>query len=68
MQYDTKIRAVPWQAFSFDPETKSFKLNIPRSKLENAPEYDRNYTPRRVNDNWLEAIYNYYGFTPYWQK
>jgi hypothetical protein len=68
MQYDTKLLAVPWQVFSFEPETSSFKINIPRAKLENAPEFDRNYKPERVNDTWLDAVYNYYGFPPYSQR
>ena len=60
MNYDTKVLAVPWSVFSFSPEERSFILDIPREKIENAPDYDSDKFPAGVNKRWLENMNRYY--------
>jgi sporulation protein YlmC with PRC-barrel domain len=67
--------AVPWRALTFTIEDndKDFedrdvkcRLNIPESKLENAPKYEKEDW-KKVNDPlYVEKLYTYYGYPAYW--
>lgn len=51
---------VPWQAFSW---TADNQLMVPfdRSKLQNAPVFDRGNMPDWGDESWRRGVYDYYG-------
>lgn len=61
-----KYYAVPWPAFRLAPRDNEFVLDVPRSKLENAPGFDKRQWPNAVERDWLTDIYQYYEVEPYW--
>src|SRR5512146_2098640 len=40
-----KLFAIPWDPLSLDETTHKFLLNVPKSRLENAPGFDKNNWP-----------------------
>ena len=63
-----KLFAVPWNALTLDTENKCFKLNIEKSRLENAPGFDKDDWPDMADNLWADKIHSYYGTTPYYQE
>jgi hypothetical protein len=63
-----KLFAVPWSAFTIDEDRKCLILDADKSKLENAPGFDKDNWPDMADMTWGERIYNYYGQTPYWTE
>lgn len=67
--------AVPWQALSFSRESDGddkddqklvCRLNIPESKLENAPKFERDWV--KVSDPmYTERVYTHFGYPVYWK-
>lgn len=60
-----KLFAVPWQ--SFETQKDALILDIPKSRLEDAPyaaaaEHDTWYDP-----DWVINVYHFYGVQPYWK-
>ncbi len=63
-----KDHAIPWQALSLAAGEKKFVLNIPKDRIENAPYFDKSRWQESVNETWLDQMYNYYGYKPYWMQ
>lgn len=62
-----KLFAIPWSALRLDPENKQFILNVDKSRLENAPGFDKDHWPRMADTTWGKDIHTYYGVRPYWE-
>jgi sporulation protein YlmC with PRC-barrel domain len=64
-----KLFAIPWEALTLNPEQHTFTLNVSKEKLQNAPGFDRDHWPETAGegDAWLQGIYDYYGYQPYWR-
>jgi sporulation protein YlmC with PRC-barrel domain len=61
--------AIPMQAFTFtreDDDDLTCKLNIPESKLEGAPKFDKSDWDAADDVVFVEKIYSHYGYPPYW--
>lgn len=66
--------AVPPDAMIWQPSRNDFKLGVPRKTLEAAPTIPRADWPdkflagleKEEHSRWLEQVYNYYNFTPFW--
>lgn len=56
-----KLFAIPWKAFSIDPENEEFILNVSKERLEKAPGFDKNNWPDMANTEWETNINNFYG-------
>lgn len=61
-----KLFAVPWEAMSVDTNRKVFVLNVQREVLKKAPGFDKDHWPLTGDTDWLNEIYTYYGYEPYW--
>jgi sporulation protein YlmC with PRC-barrel domain len=59
-----KLFAVPWEALNVDQEKEQIIMNANKESLENAPGFDKNNWPNSASRNWLDEVYNYYGY-PY---
>ena len=62
-----KLFAVPWEALTVDTIKKEFILKVDRSRLENAPGFDKDHWPNVADTKFGSTVYNYYGVKPYWQ-
>jgi len=63
--------AIPLQAFTFsreedDADDMKCRLNIPESKLENAPKFDKSKWDDADDVVFIEKIYSHYGYPAYW--
>ena len=47
-----------------DPDKQAFKVGLTRAQVENSPELSADPPVERQHE---ELLYNYYGWTPYWQ-
>lgn len=56
-----RLFAVPWSALKLDTVNKRFTLNIDKSRLEDAPGFNKDQWPDMANANWAEGIHAYYG-------
>ena len=62
-----RLFAIPPEAMRVDTENKEIILEVDRSRLENAPGFDKDNWPDTAEDHWQVEVYDYYGFTPYWR-
>lgn len=64
-----KLFAIPWEALVLDTQEHAFILNISKETLENAPGFDKDNWPKMDGSNgqWLDSVYTYYGYRPYWR-
>lgn len=60
-----KLFAVPWSALKLDTENKRFILNVSKTRLENAPGFDKDDWPDMADKTWSENIHNFYQAEPY---
>ncbi|CAN5671449.1 PRC-barrel domain-containing protein [soil metagenome] len=59
-----KLFAVPWSALKLDSANKRFVLNVDKSRLENAPGFDKDNWPNMADATWEQSIHAYYGTEP----
>jgi sporulation protein YlmC with PRC-barrel domain len=63
-----KLFAVPWSALRVDEDKKQLILDVEKSRLENAPGFDKDNWPDMADTSWGSQIYSYYGVKPYWEE
>lgn len=59
--FGEKLFAVPWKALKLDTVNKRFILDIDKSRLENAPGFDKNDWPDMADELWAKQVHSYYG-------
>lgn len=62
-----KLFAVPWSAMSLDTDGHEFVVDIDKTRLENAPGFDKDDWPDFSDRAWGKSVYDYYRQAPYWQ-
>ena len=67
LRMGNKLFAVPWSALKVDEDEKCFILNVDKTKLENAPGFDKDNWPDMADTTWGSEVFRYYGATPYWE-
>ena len=67
LRMGNKLFAVPWSALKVDEDEKCFILNVDKTKLENAPGFDKDNWPNMADNTWGSEVSRYYGVTPYWE-
>jgi sporulation protein YlmC with PRC-barrel domain len=63
-----KLFAIPLEALTFDTQAASAVLDVDKEVLRNAPGFDKDHWPNdaQYEAGWLRDIYEYYGYSPYW--
>lgn len=61
-----KLFAIPPDALRIDTKSERVILDVDKSRLENAPGFDKNNWPSATDNDWQVEVYDYYGYTPYW--
>ena len=51
-----KLFAVPWNALKVDEDEKCFILDVDKSRLENAPGFDREHWPDMADPAWSSRV------------
>lgn len=59
-----KLFAVPWEALTLDTKEHHFILNVDKTRLEDAPGFDRSHWPDMVDPTWAQGVHAYYGTEP----
>jgi len=62
-----KLFAIPWRALQFHGNTREVFLDIDKSRLENAPGFDKDHWPNMADPTWSEDLHDYYNQEPYWE-
>jgi hypothetical protein len=57
--------AVPWNALTLDTNDKCFILRVEKSRLEEAPGFDKDDWPDMADHSWVREIHSYYGTRSY---
>ena len=65
LRMGNKLFALPWSALSVDEDKKCFVLDINKTRLENAPGFDKDNWPDMADTTWGTEIFSYYGVRPY---
>lgn len=52
---------VPVQALSMNTETGALMMSVEKSRLHNAPTFDRDNPPDFADEQWSRSLYTYYG-------
>lgn len=60
-----KMFPVPLSAVVIDPETGNWVLELPKGVLANAPSFDANQWPERIERGWVEYVHVRYGASPF---
>jgi sporulation protein YlmC with PRC-barrel domain len=55
-----KLFAVPWQRLQLDTANRRFILDIEKSRLQNAPGFDKDSWPDMSDQSWTKQIDNFY--------
>jgi hypothetical protein len=42
-------------------------LDLPKSRLDEAPGFDKDHWPAMSDTSWADKIHDYYGAAPYWK-
>ena len=63
-----KYFAIPMEAMALDPDDRSFILNVPREKLDEAHGFDKDNWPNMADRQWETGIYMHYNLRPYWDE
>src|SRR5258706_673741 len=63
-----KLFAVPWGAFTLDADRQCLVMNVDKSRLENAPGFDKDHWPAMADPRWASEVHDYYGIRPYWAE
>jgi len=67
LNLDNKYFAIPWEAFHFDASQEDvIILNIDKEKLKNSPGFDKHNWPTSPQHNFINEVYTYYGYDPYY--
>jgi uncharacterized protein YrrD len=61
-----KLFAIPWSAMQLDPENKCFRMNIDKTRFEQAPGFDKDHWPTMADQRWAEDVHTFYNARPYW--
>jgi sporulation protein YlmC with PRC-barrel domain len=61
-----KLFAIPWTAMRLDTQSKCFRLNIAKERLDAAPGFDKDHWPTMADQRWAEDVHRFYGTRPYW--
>lgn len=59
-----KLFAVPWSALNLNTLNKRFEVDVPRSRLKNAPGFDQDNWPDIADSIWADQVHAYYGTKP----
>lgn len=62
--FGEKLFAVPWQAFSIDPEDHSIILDVAKAKFESAPGFSKHRWPNAVDPSVGTALNGFYFAAP----
>lgn len=62
-----KLFAIPFQALRLNKDENSFRLDVDKEKLKNAPGFDKNNWPSTADRSWGTQIHSFYGQRPYWE-
>ena len=57
-----KLFAVPMEALQADTKHENFMLDVDKDRLENAPGFDKDNWPKTSQNDFVEQVYNHYGF------
>lgn len=60
-----KLFAVPWNALALDADDHSFRLDVDKERLENAPGFDKNNWPKSPDREFIDQVHSYYGVESY---
>lgn len=63
-----KLFAIPVQAMELDTDDHAFILNVPKDRLEDAPGFDKDNWPSTSDYDWVNSVYAYYGYEPYYAE
>lgn len=59
----SKFFAVPWYRLKFDAEKKHFVLNVDKSRLKNAPGFDKKHWPDMADKSWNKKMHSYWNYS-----
>jgi sporulation protein YlmC with PRC-barrel domain len=62
-----KLFAIPWEALTPMPEGETFKLDVKKEKLAEAPGFDKNNWPDMANREWGTSVHKFYNQKPSWE-
>lgn len=62
-----RLFAIPPEAMRVDTENEQMVLDVDRTRLENAPGFDKDHWPNTTEEDWQIEVYDFYGSTPYWR-
>jgi sporulation protein YlmC with PRC-barrel domain len=67
LKMGNKLFAIPWEALKVDSEKQEFVLHVEKSRLENAPGFDKENWPNMADPTFGSTIYRHFGLKPYWE-
>jgi sporulation protein YlmC with PRC-barrel domain len=68
LQMNNKLFAVPWEALKIDSVKKEFVLDVDKSRLEKATDFDKDNWPNMADPAFGSTLYHLYGYKPYWEN
>lgn len=63
-----KLFAIPWNAMEIDTSNKCVVLNLDKSRLKEAPGFDKGNWPNMADLTWSRDLHNFYGSPAYWDR
>jgi sporulation protein YlmC with PRC-barrel domain len=61
-----KLFAVPWNSLTLNAPDHSFRLDVDKERLENAPGFDKDNWPKSPDRAFIDEVYTFYDVEPYY--
>ncbi len=62
-----RLFALPWKALTLDAERCCFVIDVARSTLDTAPDFDKDHWPDHPDAQWHKSVHRHYAVRPYWE-
>ncbi len=59
-----KYFAVPIQVLKFSDKDREITLDVDKERLKNAPGFDKDNWPLEASPEFLQSMYDHYGYSP----
>lgn len=68
MGLGNKLFAIPYPLLRVDTTNECYVLNIEKEVLKDAPGFDSNNWPDAANYDFVNQVYSYYGYDPFYDE
>lgn len=59
---NSRYHLIPWPALKVDAERHNFVMDVTKARVDQAPWFDRRHVPATDDSDYLDSVFQYWGF------